>query len=151
VANHPHNAQQRRTSIELQSRSGGLVQESPVSRGIPTWDAASVRIFHIATAADWQAALESGDYTTSTLGRTLAEEGFIHASRPEQVRPVWQAFYHDVEEPLVLLTIDTDKLDVPWREEPVGADTFPHVYGPLSPQAVVEVQPLDRRGDIERG
>ena len=38
--------------------------------------------------------------------------------RREQVRPVWRAFYRDVEEPLVLLTIDTDKLDVPWREEP---------------------------------
>ncbi len=110
-----------------------------------------MRIFHIATAADWRAAQESGGYTTSTLARTLEEEGFIHASRREQVQPVWQAFYSEVDEPLVLLTIDTDKLDVPWREDPVGDDTFPHIYGPLNPHAVVEVQPLDRRGDIKRG
>jgi uncharacterized protein (DUF952 family) len=104
-----------------------------------------VRIFHIATAADWRAAQESGSYTTSTLGRTLAEEGFIHTSRREQVQPVWRAFYRGVEEPLVLLTIDTDKLDVPWREDQVGDDTFPHIYGPLSPDAVVEVESLGPR------
>jgi uncharacterized protein (DUF952 family) len=45
----------------------------------------------------------------------------------------------------VLLTIDTDKLKVPWREDRVGDDTFPHIYGPLSPGAVVAVEPLDRR------
>ena len=107
-----------------------------------------MRIFHIATAADWRAAQQSGSYTTSTLGRTLAEEGFIHASRREQVRPVWQAFYRDVEEPLVLLTIDTDKLEVPWREDQVGDDTFPHIYGPLGPDAVVDVQPVEAPGPL---
>jgi uncharacterized protein (DUF952 family) len=105
-----------------------------------------MRIFHIATAADWRAAQQSGSYTTSTLGRTLEEEGFIHASRREQVQPVWQAFYRDAEEALVLLTIDTDKLEVPWREDHVGDDTFPHIYGPLSPGAVVEVERLERGG-----
>jgi uncharacterized protein (DUF952 family) len=105
-----------------------------------------VRIFHIATAADWRAAQASGSYTTSTRGRTLDDEGFIHASRREQVGPVWRAYYRGIEEPLVLLTIDTDKLAVPWREDQVGDDTFPHIYGPLHPDAVVEVQALDPRG-----
>ncbi len=105
-----------------------------------------MHVFHIATAADWRAAETSGAYTTSTLGRTLAEEGFIHASRREQVQPTFQRFYRDVREPLLLLTIDTGRLDVPWREDPVGDDTYPHLYGALSPAAVVRVQPLDRRG-----
>ncbi len=52
------------------------------------------------------------------------------------------AYYADVDEPLVLLTIDTDLLDVPWREDPVGDDTFPHLYGPLEPGAVIAVRPL---------
>ncbi|WP_426245220.1 DUF952 domain-containing protein [Nocardioides sp. LHG3406-4] len=105
-----------------------------------------MHVFHIATAAEWELALASGSYTTSTRGRTLAEEGFIHASRREQVEPTFARFYRDVREPLVLLTIDTDRLGVPWREDPVGDDTFPHLYGALSPSAVVRVQPLDRRG-----
>jgi uncharacterized protein (DUF952 family) len=105
-----------------------------------------VRIFHIASVADWTEAKRSGRYTTSTRGRTLEQEGFIHASRREQVGPTFSRFYADAREPLVLLTIDTDRLDVPWREDPVGDDTFPHLYGALSPRAVVDVQPLDRRG-----
>ena len=105
-----------------------------------------MRIFHIATASDWSAARRSGGYTTSTRGRTLEQEGFIHASRREQVGGVFAAFYADAQEPLVLLTIDTDRLDVPWRQDPVGEDTFPHLYGPLSPDAVVRVQQLDRHG-----
>ena len=51
------------------------------------------RIFHIATAADWRATLATGTYTTSTVGRSLAEEGFIHASRREQVQGVFDRYY----------------------------------------------------------
>ena len=105
-----------------------------------------MHLFHIATAADWAEATRTGSYTTSTRGRTLAEEGFLHASRREQVGPTFRRFYADVREPLVLLTIDTGRLGVPWREDRVGDDTFPHLYGALSPSAVVRVQPLDRRG-----
>lgn len=105
-----------------------------------------MHLFHIATVADWESAKASGAYTTSTLGRTLDEEGFIHASRREQVQPTFARFYRGVTEPLLLLTIDTDRLDVPWREDPVGDDTFPHLYGALSPSAVIRTQPLDRHG-----
>jgi uncharacterized protein (DUF952 family) len=105
-----------------------------------------MQIFHIATAIDWAAAKRSGVYLTSTRGRLLADEGFIHASRRDQVPGVWKAFYADAGEPLVLLTIDTDKLTSTWREDPVGDDTYPHVYGPLNASAVVRAQPLDRNG-----
>jgi uncharacterized protein (DUF952 family) len=98
-----------------------------------------MRIFHVATLEDWEMAKLSGRYTTSTLGVPLEAEGFIHASRREQVRSVAARYYADVKEPLVLLEIETDLLDVPWREDPVDGDTFPHVYGPLSTTAVVDV------------
>ena len=101
-----------------------------------------MRIFHLATVLDWERALASGRYTTSTRGRTLEQEGFLHASRADQTTGVFERYYRDLDEPLVLLTIDTDLLDVPWREDPVGDDTFPHVYGPLSPSAVVRTQEL---------
>jgi uncharacterized protein (DUF952 family) len=108
------------------------------------------RIFHIATAADWRRTLESGTYTTSTVGRTLEEEGFIHASRRDQVKGVFDRYYASLGEDLVLLTIDTARLtgaDV--RVEPVGDDTYPHVYGPINRSAVVDVVPLDRHGGAE--
>jgi len=103
------------------------------------------RIFHIATVADWEAAQRSGSYTTSTLGRTLAEEGFIHASHADQWPGVRKLFYADVGEPLVLLAIDPDRLDAPVVEEvPEGADqAFPHIYGVVNADAVVEATLLN--------
>ncbi len=105
-----------------------------------------MRIFHIATVADWEAARACGAYTTSTRGRTLADEGYLHAAHRTQVRAVFDRYYADVTEPLVLLTIETERLGVPWRDEAVGEETYPHIYGPLSPQAVVGVATLDARG-----
>ncbi|MEI5674630.1 MULTISPECIES: DUF952 domain-containing protein [unclassified Nocardioides] len=102
-------------------------------------------IYHVATAADWAEAQEAGAYTTSTYGVSLAQEGFIHASREEQWPAVLERFYAEVTEPLVLLVIDTDRLDVPLVEEapaPGVEETFPHLYGALDPASVVDVRPL---------
>lgn len=101
-----------------------------------------MRIFHIATQADWEAARASGAYTTSTRGVSLAEQGFIHASRDDQWEGVRAAFYADVTEPLVLLAVDTERLAVPVVEEPPAPgmdETFPHVYGAIPLAAVVGV------------
>jgi len=104
-----------------------------------------MRIFHIATLVDWEAAQEAGAYTTSTRGVTLEQGGYIHASRADQWEGVRAAFYADVTEPLVLLEIDTDLLGVPVVEEvpaPGMTETFPHVYGAIAPAAVVAARPL---------
>jgi glutathione S-transferase len=100
-------------------------------------------IYHIALAAGWAQAQRDGQYTTSTRGRTLAEEGFIHASTADQVDEVADAFYRDAPD-LVLLVIDTERVGSPIRYEPVPgqADPYPHIYGPLNLEAVVEVRPF---------
>lgn len=112
-------------------------------------ETAPERIFHIATAADWRRTLENGTYTTSTVGRTLDEEGFIHASRRDQVQGVFDRYYRGLGEPLVLLTIDPARLESELRVDPVGDDTYPHVYGPINRSAVVDAVPLNRRGGTE--
>lgn len=96
-------------------------------------------LFHAALPEDWAAAFQSGEYTMSTRGRTLAEEGFIHASTRTQVEGVANRFYSDVEQ-LVLLTIDPTKVeaDIKWeRPAPEIDELFPHIYGPLPVGAVV--------------
>ena len=103
-------------------------------------------IYHIALPEDWQEAQISGIYTVSTRGRTLADEGFIHASdTAEQVEAVRQFVYDDLDE-LLLLTIDESALPAKVvREVPPGGDQlFPHIYGPLPVSAVVQVRPLSR-------
>jgi uncharacterized protein (DUF952 family) len=104
-------------------------------------------IFHIARAADWNAAQHDGEYRVSTLGRTLEQEGFIHCSAsPAQGAYVLRAFYADVDEPLVVLTVDTERVPSEVRfEAPEGtAEQFPHVYGPLPTGAVSTVAPIAR-------
>lgn len=103
-------------------------------------------VFHVATAADWARARREGVYTTSTRGRTLEQEGFIHASRADQWRGVHARFYADAGEPLVLLEIDTDRLGCPVVEEPGepgGGETFPHIRGPVPVTAVVRAVPVE--------
>lgn len=103
-------------------------------------------IYHIALAPDWDAAVAAGEYRVSTVGRSLEEEGFIHASTSAQVRDVADAYYAGVREPLVLLTIDERRLTVPlqWDAVEGAAEPFPHLYGPLHVGAVVLATPLLR-------
>lgn len=107
-------------------------------------------IYHCSLVSDWAAARAAGEYTVSTRGRTLADEGFLHASYAGQVAGVLARFYADVTEPMVLLVIDPDRLTVPVvPESPLGvtaddAEKFPHIYGPLDPAAVIDVVALRR-------
>jgi len=106
-------------------------------------------IYHIATRADWERARRDGEYTTSTAGRTLAQEGFIHASQAAQVAGVANAFYRDSPGELVVLVIDTGRVRAEIRHEdvPGAAVPFPHIYGPLNTDAVIAVWPLSPGAD----
>lgn len=101
-------------------------------------------LFHVARTADWEAARAAGSYEFSTLGRTLAQEGFIHASRESQWRDSLERHYAGVSDPLTLLVIDQDKVSAPVIEE-AGPDgtAYPHIYGPLNTDAVISAVPVE--------
>src|SRR5215472_4892927 len=105
-------------------------------------------IYHIATAADWEQARRDGEYTTSTRGRTLAEQGFIHGSTAEQVAPVANMIYKGVPD-LLVLVIDTDRVrpEIRYEQVPGWESVFPHIYGPLNADAVVRARPLEPGSD----
>jgi uncharacterized protein (DUF952 family) len=113
-----------------------------------------VRIHHIALAADWAAAEAAGEYRVSSLGTTIDEEGFIHASTPEQVQGTASRFYAGVGEPLVMLELDTDRLEaggVPVRFDEVAPGVrFPHLYAALPTSLVDDVRPatFDAEGTL---
>ncbi len=78
---------------------------------------------------------------------SLAGEGFIHGSYAEQVAASANRFYADKQD-LLVLHIDPTRLTSPWREEPAGSgEFFPHIYGPINPDAVIAVQALRRGAD----
>lgn len=106
-------------------------------------------IYHIAFARDWELARASGEYTTSTLGRSLADQGFIHASDAHQVALVANFIFAPYAEDaaqgrLLVLVIDVDRLESEVRYERAADsdDPFPHIYGPVNADAVVATAPL---------
>jgi glutathione S-transferase len=100
-------------------------------------------IYHIAAAADWTRAQRDGQYTMSTRGRTLAEEGFIHTSAAGQVALVANAFYQG-EPDLLLLVIDPGLVaeEIRYEHVPGQAQPYPHIYGALNVDAVVQTRPF---------
>jgi len=103
------------------------------------------RIYHIAAVSDWEQACRDGEYRISTRGKSLADEGFIHAGTAQQVAPVANAVYK-ADADLVVLVIDVDKVgpEIRYEHVPGWEDPFPHVYGPLNVEAVARILPLDR-------
>jgi uncharacterized protein (DUF952 family) len=101
-------------------------------------------ILHITHKTDWEQARAEGSYRADTL----ATEGFIHCSTPEQVIPVANHLFRG-QPNLVLLVIDRDKVRAPIRDENLEGGTvlFPHIYGPLNLDAVVDVLDFPPRAD----
>jgi uncharacterized protein (DUF952 family) len=103
----------------------------------------SADLYHIAFRSDWEAAKADGEYAISTRGRSLVDEGFIHCSFAEQVDATADRFYADVDD-VVVLRIDPGRLASPVVVEDLDGigEQFPHVYGPIPVDAVVEVRRL---------
>lgn len=99
-------------------------------------------LFHITTRRAWEAARAQGEYRAPSL----ATEGFIHLSEERQWLEVANRLYRGVPD-LVLLSIRADRLCSEVRLEEADGDTYPHLYGPLNLDAVVEVLELSRAAD----
>jgi uncharacterized protein (DUF952 family)/ribosomal protein S18 acetylase RimI-like enzyme len=106
----------------------------------------SDHIFHITSRTIWAAAQVQGFYTT---GDGLEKDRFIHCSKFDQVLRVANNFFRG-QRGLVLLAIDPARLTSELRWEP-GVDTntelFPHIYGPINLDAVVEVLDFEPGAD----
>jgi uncharacterized protein (DUF952 family) len=97
-------------------------------------------IFHITSRGEWEEAVPAGRYVPAAY----EADGFIHLSTREQVARVADARFAGASD-LVLLCVAADRLSAPLRYEtgdPGSAELFPHLYGPLATDAVVEVLPL---------
>jgi uncharacterized protein (DUF952 family) len=90
-------------------------------------------LFHLISAARWSTALAAGTYRP--------DGDFIHLSLDRQWPLVRERFYRDVAD-LVLLVIDPARLTSPVVYEAADGDEFPHLYGPLDLDAVIEVRAL---------
>ncbi|HYF51850.1 MAG TPA: DUF952 domain-containing protein, partial [Planctomycetota bacterium] len=92
-------------------------------------------IYHIASRQHWDAQKASGVYRSETLDA----EGFIHCSTRTQVLRSAEKHFKD-RDGLALLCIEPARVKPEIRWE----NTFPHIYGPLNTDAVLDVLPFER-------
>lgn len=102
-------------------------------------------ILHLAKLEDWSEAVLLGQYSFSTRDKTLDEVGFIHCSTAEQLAAVAAFVYQDYPGELVILEMNLEKLESAGVkvlfEDGGNGERYPHIYGPLSIQLVLNVKP----------
>ena len=98
-------------------------------------------IYHVTTEQEWAAAKQNGFYTAPSL----QIEGFIHCSEAQQVQAVLQRYYQGKTN-LLKLVIDTNKLKSKLQYDlaPSVNEEFPHVYGPLNLDAVINTEMISQ-------
>lgn len=95
-------------------------------------------IFHITEKSSWESAKLTGNYTATSLQL----EGFIHCSQHYQVLEVANFIFKEKRD-LLLLALDEAKVLNPIKYEGPSWNTFPHIYGTLNIDAVVNVFPFN--------
>ena len=95
------------------------------------------RIVHVLERQRWRAAGET--YRPDSL----EDVGFVHCSTVDAVLAVAARQYTDADDP-VLLVLDPEALSAEVRYEEAGARAFPHVYGGIGREAVLDVVALPR-------
>lgn len=101
-------------------------------------------IYKIVPATLWQDALNRGEFKGAAIDLT---DGYIHLSTAEQASGT-AARYFAGQEGLLLVAIDAEKLGDKLVYEPSrGGDLFPHLYGPLTLDAVLWEKPLPLGAD----
>ena len=97
------------------------------------------KVFHIATIDDWQSQIDQSDYQPSAY----IQEGFIHCCTAEQIDYVLTTYFKGVKE-IFLLKIDIALLIAELKVEPANGQHFPHIYGPINKNAVVDIQTISQ-------
>jgi len=96
-------------------------------------------IYHITTKHAWEDAQTKQSY----LPKDFEKDGFIHCSIERQIEGVLERFYQG-QNGLIKLKIEKAKVQRPVLFELAEDlnELFPHIYGPLNLDSVVEVMPI---------
>lgn len=95
-------------------------------------------IFKIVPRAEWEAG--SGDYHGSAHDQA---DGYLHFSTAAQLPETLRRYYADKDD-LILVAVDPKALGaaLKWEYSPSRGEDFPHLYGPLSCDAMNWARPI---------
>ncbi|MBD2040056.1 DUF952 domain-containing protein [Microcoleus sp. FACHB-672] len=99
-------------------------------------------ILHITKREQWEHAKPAGVYYSPTL----ETEGFIHCSTPQQIIQTANLFFKN-QKGLVIFCIQEEQVQSEIRYEAVESKHFPHIYGPLNLDAVIQVIDFEPQED----
>ncbi len=103
-------------------------------------------LFHITTRIAWNLSQAAREYRAPSLDT----EGFIHQSTEEQWRHTLHRRFRGVAD-LVILRIDPQRIDAEIKFEPADGEEFPHLYGPLPTDAVINLRDAPRIIELAPG
>ncbi|HVF29848.1 MAG TPA: DUF952 domain-containing protein [Pyrinomonadaceae bacterium] len=93
-------------------------------------------IYHIVLPNVWERFKGRPSYQPESL----TTEGFIHCSYPGQLEAVIKRYYRGAEK-ILILKINTEKLFAKLVKEPsTGGEVYPHIYGRLNFNAIVDIE-----------
>jgi uncharacterized protein (DUF952 family) len=96
-------------------------------------------IYHVTDKESWDKAMQNDSY----INPSLELEGFIHMSTRSQVAGVLERYFKNSKN-LLLLHVDEQllKAEIRYELSPSLQEEFPHVYGAINLDAVVNVESL---------
>ena len=103
-------------------------------------------ILHLVPAGYFRSLPASEDY----LPREFPQDGFIHCTRkPDMMLRVANQFYKDVAGELLMLVIAESRViaQIKYESPEPGGHLFPHIYGSLNRDAIVEMRTARRAVD----
>lgn len=99
--------------------------------------------YHGVSRSHW----DSLDPSQPYLPPGFEKDGFIHCTDGEErIASVLTLHYKDEPGDWLLLTIDKSRVSAPIRCED-SDDAFPHIYGALNRDAIMDVRPIVRAHD----
>lgn len=101
-------------------------------------------IFHITTKEYFNNHKKESKY----FPESLETDGFIHCSRGSQIEETANRICADKNQ-LLLLVIDVSTLTskIKYEEDQSGEKTFPHIYGPLNTDAIMDKLDIHAEAD----
>lgn len=100
-------------------------------------------IYLLTSKAEYKKSLMSGELVRDSL----KTEGFIHASPKEQLTRVANKHYTGFDDILVLV-VESGKVKSEIKWEPAAGSLYPHIYGPLNTDSIIETINFSKNEDL---
>ncbi len=92
-------------------------------------------IYHIVLSDVWEKSKDEHEYEAESL----ATEGFIHCSYPNQLESVLERYYKNQTKVLILRINPNSLVSKLIAEPSTNGEIYPHIYGKINRAAIVDV------------